>query len=287
MLGYIDIEAANKRMIRKCTSSVEKINVDSKKLDIHLSKKFNTSNQNDMKKFLKILRKVNIDTVIFHKNVYKEYKDIIDCVYVNDINIVTGNALYINMVPNVIKYIFELSENIKLEQVHMGMAIDLLSYSKLEFIRNIADKVRGITILTTATSKFDNLCSEILSKYGLVIKCTDNFKSGLKECDVCINFDLDNSRFVNCISNKCIVVNCSKNINKMRKAFKGIIINEINIDLSDIDIGSINVKDYSSLAIAQAHNNDNMNSKISNCVGLNGEIDDKEFIDFKLYKGKK
>ena len=210
-----------------------------------------------------------------------------DNVYVNDINIITGNMLYINMVSNIIEYIFDLCKNVKLEEIHLGIAMDLLSYNKLEFIRQIANKVRGLTILTTATSKFDNLSKEILNEYGLVIKCTDNFKSGLKDCNICVNFDLDNSRVVNCISNKCILINCNKRINKMRKAFKGIVVNDINIDIFDIDIDGIEVDDYRSLAIAQAVDFYNLNRKILFCIGLNGKIDNEEFVKFKIYKGKK
>ena len=261
MLGYINVDVSKKGIIRKCVSSVQKINADSKLVNVYLNKKFNMSNSNDVKKIVKILKKEKIDTAIFHKDVYKEY--------------------------NIIEYIFDLCKNVKLEEIHLGIAMDLLSYNKLEFIRQIANKVRGLTILTTATSKFDNLSKEILNEYGLVIKCTDNFKSGLKDCNICVNFDLDNSRVVNCISNKCILINCNKRINKMRKAFKGIVVNDINIDIFDIDIDGIEVDDYRSLAIAQAVDFYNLNRKILFCIGLNGKIDNEEFVKFKIYKGKK
>ena len=286
MLGYVRFEVKEKGMFRKCGYSVKKISEDGKKLNIFLSKKFDKLYSKDIKKVIKIFKKEKIDNVLFEKNVYSEYMNIVDSVYVNDINIITGNTLYINMASDIIEYIFDLCENVNLEEIHLGIAIDLLSYNKLEFIKYIADKVRSLTILTTATSKFENLRKEILSEYGLAIKCSDNFKSGLKECDVCLNFDFDNSKILGSVQNRCIYINFNKSIDKIRKSFKGIVINDINVDISNFDIEDVELNNYRSLAIAQAIDENNINRKIVSLIGINEEISSDEFVKFKIYKGK-
>lgn len=287
MLGYVNVERGDKVAIRKCNAKVTKVTQDSKVINIYLNKKFDLSKDKDINKILKIFKKEKIDSSIFQKQMFKEYKSIVDSAYTNDINIITGNLMYTNMVTNIVKYIFDLCKNVKLEEIHLGIAMDLISYNKLEFIKHMADSVRGITILTTATSKYDNLCKEILADYGLVIKCTDNFKSGLKECDLCINFDMNNSDILGCISNKCILINLNSQINKMKKAFKGIVINDIDVDISDIQLEEVDLSQYRALAIAQAHDEDNTDRKILSCIGINGEISEEEFEKFKIFKGRK
>lgn len=288
MLGYVNIEKLEeKNSIKKYSAKVMKINELCKCIDVALHKKFDLNNPKHLKKIQKIFKKEKINKIVFNKKVFEGSKQIIDECYVNDINIVTGNVLYANMVPNVIEYIFDLANECKIEQIHLGIAVDLLSYNRLEFIKKMANKVRGITILTNTPSKFDNLCKEILQEYGLVIKCSDNFKFGLKSCDLCVNFDMDNSKIIGTIPNRCIFVNCSLPIKKIKKSFKGIVINDIVIDISDINLNGIDLSNFRTVAIAQAMDIENNSRSILKCIGINGSIDESEFEGYMTFNNKK
>lgn len=288
MLGYVSVEKlSDKASFRKCTTTVKKCMDNCKNIDIQLYENFDLTKTKHLKKIQKIFKKEKVDSIIFQKDVIKKYKPIIDSTYTNDVNIVTGNILYTNMVGNIIKYIFELAKNVKIEEIHLGIAMDLLSYNKLQFIKQMANSVRGITILTTLPAKFENLCQEMLSEYGIVIKCSDNFKSGLKECDVCVNFDLDNSSIIGSVKNKCIYINCNAEITKIKKSFKGIVINDILLDINDLNVQNVELSRFRTVAIAQVYDIDNVNRKILSCIGINGNIANEEFENFRIFKNKK
>ncbi len=288
MLGYVSIETlAEKSSLKKYALKVKKVGSNCKGVDIHLHKNFDMSKEKHVKKIQKIFKKEKIDNIIFQKEVIDKYRAIVDSAYTNDINIITGNMLYTNMVSNIMNYVFDLCENVKIEEVHLGIAMDLISYNKLEYIKQMCNRVRAITILSNIPSKFDNLCKEMLKEYGIVIKCTDNFKSGLKDCNVCVNFDMENSSIMSCIQNRCIFVNMNLPIRKMKKSFKGIVINDIVVDISDINTQDIDTSSFRSLAIAQAYNMEKNDRKILSCVGINGNINEEEFRKFRIFKVKK
>ncbi len=305
MVGYVclsnDTSSYIKKKLKLNSIKLTDFN-NNMKIDILINKHFNDkfsdieTNEKLLKKQVKFAKKVikkleknDITSVVIENEIYKKCKVIVNEIYSSDIEVITGDELYENMVTNIIEYILDNNNKIKLSDINLGIAISLITYNRLTFIRNISNTIKGLTILTDDVEKFDNLYKETLSENGLSIKVTNNFKTGLKNCDFIINFDIDNEKLVSTNYNNCIFFNFSNKISKVKKNFKGIIINDIIIKIDDQNIikNHIDIKRFRNIALMQSLNLDLKRTEILNLVGIKEKIDLSDIERFETYRRKK
>lgn len=288
MIAYV---ALNKNESNKLIFNNIKIIKPSDKeiiANISINSNYNNKKREKIsKKFVKILKRKDIDTIIFEQEIIKDFKTLYDYSIHEDFKIINGNYLYENMINEILQYILNNTNNINIQQINMGIVINLLSYNRLQFIKNISTKVKGLTILTDTVSKFSNLSNEIMEDTGLCLKVTNNIKSGIKNCDIIFNFDFDLNKLIDCNYNNCILINFNNKIEKTKKSFKGIIINDLNVKIGDNEIFKyINKDKYRNIALAQSIS-ENKDFKINCLVGTKGKIELKELENFKIIRNTK
>lgn len=240
------------------------------------------------KKFIKILKRNDVDAVIFEHEIIDEFSLLYEYALQYDFKIINGNYLYESMLYEILEYILNNSKNLNIEQVNLGLALNLLSYNRLEFIKDISTKVKGISILTNDVSKFSNIANQIMEDTGLCVKVSNNPKSGIKNCDIVINFDYDLNKNIDLNYNNCIVLNFNNKIDKIKKTYKGIIINDVNVNIEDNYILKyINPNKYRNIALAQSINESKDNLRINYLIGTKEKINTKEFENFRIIKNVK
>lgn len=257
--------------------------------NVNINANYNEKKKNKIsKKFIKILKRNDVKNIIFEQEIVNDFKTLYEYSLQDDFKIINGNYLYESMINEILDYVLENSKNIGLEQVNLGLLINLLSYNRMQFVKNISSKVKGLTILTDTVAKFSNLSNEILEDTGLCLKVTNNVKSGIKNCDIIINFDFDLNKITDCNYNNCIMINFNNKIEKSKKNYKGIIINDINVDIQENEIFKyINPEKYRNIALAQSLTENKNDLKIKYLIGIKGKIEPKEFENFKIVKNTK
>ncbi len=289
MIAYVSL---NKNEVNKLIfNNIKTLKPTDKELITNININSNYSDkkkQKISKKFVKILKKNDVDTVIFEQEIKDSFKLLYENALQYDFKIINGNYLYESMIYEILEYIFKNSKNLKIEEVNLGLALNLLSYNRLEFIKDISSKVKGLTILTNDISKFSNISNEIMENTGLSLKVSNNPKSGIKNCDIVINFDYDLNKNIDLNYNNCIVINFNNKIEKIKKTYKGIIVNDINVNIEDNEIFKyINLNKYRNIALAQSINENKYNLKINYLIGTKEKINIKEFENFKITKNTK
>ena len=73
----------------------------------------------------------------------------------------------------------------------------------------------------------------------------------------------------------------------MKKSFKGIVVNDVLIDISDFNANDIEFSSFRSVAIGQAIDIENNSRSILKCIGINGNIDESEFERYVTVDNKK
>jgi len=243
-----------------------------------------------VEKIINKLKKNNIDKVLIQKDIYIISKELINKFRESDIQIITGNNIYEKNLNNIITYILDNNSNLQIEQVNLGILINKITYKRLEYIKQMASKVKCMTIITEDKLKFENTCTNIFENEGLSIKLSDNFRSGLKGSTIIVNFDIENKNILDNIPNNCIYINFGDCAEKMKKSFKGIIVNDIKVKIDKEENNLIQYLDenkFRNLAIAEAITREDNNYLITHLVGIKGNIPISDIQNFDVIKKKK
>ena len=295
MLGVIflkDESNAINKLLK--LNSVHKRKINEKFMGIYIC--FNNINsEKDEKKFInKIITKIkksNIDSIIIQKDIYSKSELLIKKLIENGINIVTGNKLYEDNFDNIINYIFENNKNIILAETNIGILINKITYKRLEYIKRLSENIKSMTIITEDKLKFENTCKNIFETQGLSIKLSDNIKNGLRGCNLIVNFDIDTRKICENIPNNCIFINFSNSIEKLKKSFIGIMINDIKLVLNKENAGDLyecfDISKFRNLAVAEAIIDKNDKGIIDCLVGQKGDIPIDDIKKFNIIRKNK
>lgn len=99
-------------------------------------------------------------------------------------------------------------------------------------IRNLADKVKIINVLTTDSYKFKKLEKELYEKNGIIINMNNNYKKSLLKSDIILNFDfLEDELNKYNFPKKASIINFEGYININTKLFEGINANFFEISM--------------------------------------------------------
>lgn len=289
MLGIIYLKNENSYLNKMFKlNSINIMNIDNKTKGVFLC--FNNIEKREQEKkfankIVNKLKKNNITEVLIQNEVYTISNELIKHLKENDIYIITGNNIYEKNLNNIIKFILDNNENIQIEQISLGILINKITYKRLEYIKQMATKVKCMTIITEDKLKFENTCKNIFENEGLSVKLSDNFKNGLRGCTIIINFDIPNKEFIENIPNNSIYINFSDCIDKIKKSFKGIIINDIKVKIENENnnlIKYLDVNKFRNLATAQAILGEEKENLITHLIGIKGNIplSDIKKIDF-------
>lgn len=235
---------------------------------------------NNSKKILKILKNNEKNKIILSNNLREYNKELNICK-----NKITKYFIY-----HILKYI-ELNTQLKIETQNLYILADDYNEENIQIIKFLKDKVKTITIVTNNIKKYkmieENNCD--------LITITNNKSKALKRANTIINLDVENETLNKYkFPQKCIIINCIKDKINMLKFFEGIIINNINIKLSNLEKIEELIDDFelnelyesfyitNTKYIENIKNIENNKAKIVNLIGNNGIISTKELAN--IYK---
>lgn len=250
---------------------------------------FNNSTCEKLKKLLKIN---GIKTICLSKKINNSEK-INDILINENIRIVNGNELKKYLVLEAIEYICSN----KLENLHEQEISFLIKKNNFLVncsIRELAQKVKNVNIITNNPRQFKLLEKNLFEKEGIILNITDNYKKSLIKSNFIINIDFLNEEINKyTIPKYCCLINLSnETITINKKGFEGININDFKYFVNDRYIKNrLSNFDkeifYESIIIRNSNPENILNKikkdkvKVIEVYGKNGKISKKEFEKLK------
>lgn len=185
-------------------------------------------------KILKILNKTNCNKIVLSKKI-KEKEEIKNYLFSNQINIVKPDILTEILVMNILEFI-EKKKALKPEDITISILINDITINMLENIKIIAKKYKRLNIVTNHTQKFKKLEKDFFEEEGVIITISNNKKKSLSKSDIILNVDFPNELInLYTIYDEAIVINLKDNVKIGKKRFKGININDYDIDFDYLE----------------------------------------------------
>ena len=163
----------------------------------------------------------NIKNVVLEKELMKN-EGAKNILYSNNINILEGNTLSKYLVYKVIEKIYEYKAK-KIEAGEITLLINENDQINTETIKQIAQNVKRLNIITNNTKKFRRIVDYLYNELGILIKLTNNLKTNLKSTDIIVNIDFPEEIISKLdIPTEATILNISEDININTKKFAGI-----------------------------------------------------------------
>ena len=202
---------------------IDRIILPIKKDNLNVNKARNLA-----KKTIKILKKGNSKKIVISKNI-QNFKEYIDLLKQQDLEIIDGSWLYKILVPEILEYILN-KENMKSEETNIYILINDLTEIALQTIKRLANTYKSVNIITNHIEKFKKIEEIMIKESGIAITVMNNKKKGLAKAKIILNFDFP-KELINKynIYEKAIILNLQGVIKIEKKRFQGLIINDYEI----------------------------------------------------------
>ena len=188
-----------------------------------------------VKKVKKILKKTNCRTIILSKYLKKQ-ENFVDLINMYKINVIDGRWLFLVLLDKILDYIIAKR---KLEKKQINVSIMVKQNTcdyVIENIKKISKIYKSINIVTPNIEKFKKLEEEIFEENGVIITISNNKRKSLKRADIIINIDFSEEELNKYnIPDEAIIVNIDGNIEKKKKRFNGLNINDYEISFEKFD----------------------------------------------------
>lgn len=252
------------------------------------------------KKLIKYIRKLNIEAIVFSKELEGEFKNEIYNELEENIKIVNGKMLMEYMEFDILKYVLEKQQvNMKQEDVYILFKRDpRLDLNSLKiFIENF----RMTNIVTNDIEKLRNVQENLLEKDNILIAVSNNKKKALKRAKYIININLTKEELEKYkINRETIIINIKEDVKYDNPSFDGINVSYFKIDVPDEFIEKFEEigenfdleKMYESILLKEDMQKKKLESVyerikkdgvyVSGIIGNNGNISDKELL--KIHK---
>lgn len=288
IVGYIKEEKQNKKLFKR----IEIRNFDNNYIIIIHDKNSNKIKQ----KLAKYIIKLNIDSLVFSKELDNSFKDEICMILQKKVKILNGKKLMELMEFDIVKYIFDkTNRKMKDEEIYIVFKKD--DKLNLNFLQPFIENFRVINIVTNDVEKLTNIQNNLLADEGILISVSNNKKKALKRAKYILNVNLTKTELEKYkINRDAVIVNIKEDVMYDNVGFDGININYFSIECPDEYIEQFEtigenfdvVKMYESRLIYDVLQragqlNENMykkikqdNIKITGLIGKNGYIADEE-----------
>lgn len=269
-----------------------------KKIVIKLIKFFNiiTVKKIDELHYLYIIPKENIKIMqkIINRNskeriiLSKELKK-----YEKELNLSKKGSQMRFFIYDILKYITN-KINIKIELQNLYILANQYNKENIEIIKYLSNKVKTINIVTNSIGKYSKLEEKLYNEEGILITITNNKNKGLKRANFIINLDFDNEAIKDYNMNmNSIIINCANNKIDVLRYFQGMIINDIEIKIEELEENKDLYKEFDKTEIYNSFQNEKeryietINKikkdkvEIVSLVGMSGNIDVKELVNIR------
>lgn len=290
VIGYIKQEKIESGFFQKI------LGIEIKKFDNNYI--IAISNKNKIKILAKYIEKLNIDTLVFSKELDNSFKDEI-CLLLSKkkINVLNGKKLMQYMDFEIVKYILN-KQNTTMEQEDIYIVFKKSQEIDLNFLKRFIQSFKTTNIVTNDIERLKKVQDNLLENDGILIAVSNNKKKALKRAKYIINVNLNKEELEKYVINRnSIIINLQENVKYDNPSFDGININYFNISCPDEyvekfeQIGNLEtdfdlVKLYESILLCSGMqklkleevyeriNKDDI--KIIELIGNNGVISDEE-----------
>ena len=246
----------------------------------------------------KYIEKLNIDTLVFSKELDNSFKDEI-CLLLSKkkINVLNGKKLMQYMDFEIVKYILN-KQNTTMKQEDIYIVFKKSTGLDLNFLKRFIQSFKTTNIVTNDIERLKNVQDNLLENDGILIAVSNNKKKALKRAKYIINVNLNKEELEKYVINRnSIIINLQENVKYDNPSFDGININYFNISCPDEyvekfeQIGNLEtdfdlVKLYESILLCSGMQKLKLEEvyeriskddiKITELIGNNGVISDEE-----------
>lgn len=173
---------------------------------------------NKLSKYIKenCIFMVCMSDVLLKDNIFMEY------IKKENVKIFDGRWLFKILAISEVKYIVENKKE-KIEYQEISILSNEISDIVVFMIRNLADKVKIVNVLTNDSYKFRKLEKELYEKNGIIINMNNNYKKSLIKSDIILNFDFSEDELNKYnLPKKACILNFKEHININTKSFDGV-----------------------------------------------------------------
>ena len=235
-----------------------------------------------------ILNNKKIKSIIFSKKLKKI--DMLRLTLGQNNGIEGKNMLKI-MIEDVIEYICNKKKE-RIENQTVYVLVNNYSKENLEFLENLALKVKSLNIVTKNLNKFLYFTNRLYEKKEVITTVSNNKRKALSKAKILINIDfLEDTISKYNINRSCIFINLVKDNICNIKGFSGIFVNGLNIKenrkIRIIELNKSNLFNNTALYESVINNGYNLkeanerikkdNVEINYLIGKNGKIDENEY----------
>lgn len=148
-----------------------------------------------------------------------------------NVKLLDGKWLFKILATKACEYVVESKKEI-IEYQEISILSNRINDFVVFTIRNLAEKVKIINILTNDSYRFKKLEKEMYDKYGIIININNNYKKSLVKSDIILNFDFSENEFNKyTLPRKASIINFNEDINIQTKSFEGINANFLEISI--------------------------------------------------------
>ena len=289
IIGYIKEESLQNKFFRK----IEIRNFDNNFI-ISISSKCKFKKR-VMQKLVKYIGRLNIDALVFSKELEKRFKpEICEMLQLEKVQILNGKKLMEFMEFEIVKYVLNKQKKY-MKQEEIYIIFKKCSNLDLNFLKRFIEGFRIVNIVTNDLERLKNVQDNLLENDGILISVSNNKRKALKRAKYILNINLNKEELEKYrINRDAIIINIQENVKYGESGFDGININYFNIKCPDEYMETFEqigndfdlVQLYESILL-----NDNIQKKkiedayeriekddikIINLIGNNGIISDEE-----------
>ena len=280
-IGYIKKENLNKKIFRKI--DIRKYNEN------YIFAVYDIEKTKFQKRIARYIKKLNIDTLVFSKELDGEYKEKICKILSQDVNVLNGKQLMDFMKFQIVKYVLnKQNKDTKEENIYIILKKD--SKINLNFLQEFIENFKMTNVVTNDIERLKNIQENLLENHGVLISISNNKRKALKRAKYVLNINLNKDELSKYnINRDAIIINVQEFVKYDNPNFDGININYFEIKCPDdlqekfeqIGENFDLVKLYESMLLLE--NNQKISEKIkkdevcvSGIIGNNGKILDEE-----------
>lgn len=145
-----------------------------------------------------------------------------DYIKKENVKVFDGTWLFKILAVKCCEYITDCKKEI-MEYQEISILSNKINDIVVYTIRNLANKVKVINVLTTDSYRFKKLEKELYEKDGIIINMNNNYKKSLLKSDIILNFDFSEEELNKYnFPKKASIINFDGYININTKSFEGI-----------------------------------------------------------------
>ena len=148
------------------------------------------------------------------------------------------------LIPEILEYIIK-KEKTKKQDIDIHILVNDINDNTIKLIKIISKTYKNVYIVTKHIEKLKKIEEQILEENGTIIMIMNNKKKSLAKAKIIVNIDFP-QELINqyIIYEKAIIVDYYGNIKINKKRFNGIIVQNYDIEIKDINKYILESKKY-------------------------------------------